>query len=180
MAANRLQIQSAQIFSIDLRGAAPGARTAALDILSVRDADGGICEDPERWARVREDLQRVVVGGEDVGRLIAQRLGGSRLPRRPKPHVETKVVVARGASERETVIDVFCQDHLGALHRIAQAFADQGMSIRLAKVSTQGDRVADGFYVTDAVTKERIQDEARLGAAVAAIKAAIEEGIARS
>ena len=48
--------------------------------------------------------------------------------------------------------DVFCQDHLGALYTISKALSDQGLSISLAKISTEGNRVADGFYVTDAPT----------------------------
>ena len=64
--------------------------------------------------------------------------------------------------------------NLTALYTIARAFADQGMSIRLAKISTQGDRVADGFYVVDAATGSRIEDPERLEGAASAIARAIE------
>jgi [protein-PII] uridylyltransferase len=96
------------------------------------------------------------------------------LPKRPKPKVETKLVIARDASRTETVIDVFCQDHLGVLYTITKALAEQGLSISLAKISTQGDHVADGFYLTDAKTGRRIDDEARLELIKASVRAAIE------
>jgi [protein-PII] uridylyltransferase len=176
LSANRLQILSAQIFSIELLPGPDGkSGEAALDILSLRDADGGICEDPARWARVREDLQRVIIGGADIEALLDQRVRGSTLLKRPKPHVETKIVIAKDASRSENVFDVFCQDHLGALYTIAKAFADQGLTIRLAKISTQGDRVADGFYVTDAATGQKVEDDKRLAKIAEAVHSAIEQ-----
>jgi [protein-PII] uridylyltransferase len=163
LAANSLQILSAQIFSLG---------KVALDVLYVKDADGRICEDPHRWDRVREDLERVIAA-EDVETLLDTRVHGSTLAQRVRPDVETKVVIADDASERETVIDVFCQDHLGVLHAICTALADQGLSISLAKISTEGNRVADGFYVTDAETGEKITDPARLES----IKQAVEQAV---
>jgi [protein-PII] uridylyltransferase len=74
------------------------------------------------------------------------------------------------------VIDVFCQDRLGALHGIASALFDAGLSISLAKISTQGDRIADGFYVTDRDSGKKIEDPERL----AAIKTAVLEAIGRT
>ncbi|MCC7381788.1 MAG: [protein-PII] uridylyltransferase [Deltaproteobacteria bacterium] len=182
LSANRLQIMSAQIFSLDRLGSAGSSDspTVALDILSLRDADGGICEDSARWTRVREDLHQVIFGGADVEQLVSRRLGGSTLRPKHKPHVETKIVTAKDASQGENVFDVFCQDHLGALYTIAKSFAEQGLSIRLAKVSTQGDRVADGFYVTDAITGQKISDEKRLAGIADALKEALNRGIARA
>jgi [protein-PII] uridylyltransferase len=194
LAANSLQILSAQIFSIDAlpeRFRDPGAASPsadydligsagrwlgriALDVLYVKDADGRICDDPVRWDRVRDDLKRVFLGEDEVEELIDARVRGSTLGHRHRPEVETKLVIANDASDTETVIDVFCQDHLGALYTISKALSDQGLSISLTKISTEGNRVADGFYVTDAKTGAKIQDAARFEAIREAVKQAVD------
>jgi [protein-PII] uridylyltransferase len=79
-----------------------------------------------------------------------------------------------GASRSETVVDVFCEDRIGVLHTIARVFAEAGLSIRLAKISTQGDRVADGFYLTDARSGGPVDDPARLAAVRAALMEALD------
>lgn len=202
LAANGLLILSAQIFSVDLltekldsepkpkaaedydlvgEEAAPIKHRAALDVLYVKDADGSICDDPNRWAQVREDLERVFIADEDdLEELIDARVRGSTLAQKHRPEVETKLVIANDASKTETVIDVFCQDHLGALYTITKALADQGLSISLAKISTEGDRVADGFYVTDAQTGEKIEDPARFESIVSEVKKAVRGAKARA
>lgn len=200
LAANSLLILSAQIFSVDLMSpkldgvsrpratqgydlvgedAAPIRHRAALDVLYVKDAGGSICDDPNRWAQVQEDLERVFLAEENVEELIDARVRGSTLAQKHRPEVETKLLIANDASRTETVIDVFCQDHLGALYTITKALADQGLLISLAKISTEGDRVADGFYVTDARTGEKIDDAARFESIVAAVKKAVSGAKAR-
>jgi [protein-PII] uridylyltransferase len=214
MTANRLQILSAQIFSmppmapaIEASGPAKPAQAqpthteddgltydlvvarrassahahpnasdnVAVDVLYLKDENGGICEDPERWTRVREDLLRVVLGEGDVRALLDQRVRGSTLKEKTKPAVKTEIVIANDVSKTETVIDVFCQDRLGALYTISRALADAGLTISVAKISTQGDRVADGFYVTDARSGLKIEDRERLEAIRSGVRAAIEE-----
>ena len=173
LAANRLQILSAQIFSVERGESAPGdavdsetgvsgtydivgasldrrEEELALDVLHVVDHHGGPCDDPARWKAVREDLERVLFGGADVDRLVAERNPPSGLEVRARPPVPVEVRFDSDDGEGETIVDVFGPDRLGALYRIAKAMADAGLSIELAKISTQGDRLADAFYVKDA------------------------------
>lgn len=188
LAANRLQILSAQIYSVsrgdfsqasnefpaemsgtyDLIGTALERREEelALDVLHVVDQDGELCDDPQRWQRFREDLESVVFQGVDVAKLHAERNPPSRLDTRVRPEVPVEIRFNNTDSDSETVIEVFGPDHLGALYRVAKAISDAGLVIALAKISTQGDRVADGFYVhdgqgkkvTDPAQQERVRD----------------------
>jgi [protein-PII] uridylyltransferase len=203
LAAHRLQILSAAIFSIELLpptlsttsrsraadafaeesgvfevvGGVPallGGGRAAVDVLYVKDVDGHLLEDPERYRALRAELTALVAGSVAAASKIGARLASSRLSGRPRPTVRTEVLVVPGASRTETVIDVFCQDRIGVLFTIAQVFAEQGLDITLAKISTQGDRVADGFYVTDARTGGRVDDPARLEAVRQALLLAID------
>ena len=59
-------------------------------------------------------------------------------------------MVDNRASDEYTVIDVYAQDRLGLLHRLAQALFELGLEIHLAKITTNVDQVLDVFYVTEA------------------------------
>ena len=149
----------------------------ALDVLYVKNQAGRIADDSKRWEQIRGSLHEVVLErGELVSVLRARRRSG--LVARHRPTVATKVIISNRDSRTETVVDVFGQDHLGALHTIAQALAAQGLTISLAKISTQGDRLADGFYVTDAETGNKIDDQARISAVKNALGAALERATA--
>ncbi len=165
LAAHRLQILSAHIFSVALvpglaeaglgtetdatyfvvPGDTPPATTGALDVLYLTGEDGQLMDDPGRWAQVMKDLQAVLLNGKDLRTLLPR----SALEPRPRPFVRTEIQPHPDLSATETIVDVFCPDRLGVLYQIARTFGAHGLSIRLAKISTQGDRVADGFYVTD-------------------------------
>ena len=192
LAANRLQIQEAQVFSIEQlaqdadpaignpppgytyelmtlgEGAASRGRVA-VDVLYVRDENDRLCDDPVRWAQLKADLREVVREESTVAKLLEQRRLGSGLGIRHQPAVKTEVVVSNSDSGSETIIDVFGRDELGILYRVAKALADEGLSISLAKISTQGHRVADGFYVTDTATGSKVTDPDR----IASIKRAV-------
>lgn len=189
LAANGLQIWSAQGFSVtaapstpsnvasappaspalaeigthDLVGTSPHRTEDKLvvDVLYVTDEQGSPCEDPERWTRFRRDLEAVMFGERDVDELFEQRRPAPGIAPRARPDVRVEVVFSNDESPTETILDVFGPDGLGALYRIATALARAGLEINLAKISTQGDRVADGFYVVDARSQEKIVDPGR-------------------
>ena len=62
-------------------------------------------------------------------------------------------------STQATIVEVFTRDRVGVLYAITQTLADLGLDISLAKVSTEGEKVADVFYVTRG--GKRITDERR-------------------
>ena len=52
------------------------------------------------------------------------------------------------SSDTCTVFDVFATDTPGLMFALASAIAEQGLTVRLAKISTHLDQVVDVFYVT--------------------------------
>ena len=52
-------------------------------------------------------------------------------------------------SDDFTVIEIFTEDRIGVLFRITYSLHQLGLSIHVAKISTNVDQVADVFYVTD-------------------------------
>ncbi len=56
---------------------------------------------------------------------------------------------ARSAT-RDTFIEVTTRDRAGLLYELAHALQEFGLVVSLAKIKTEGTRVADVFYVTEA------------------------------
>jgi [protein-PII] uridylyltransferase len=141
--AHRLDILGAEVVS---RVAAPSAGEA-LDIFYVKDRGIGGREEPDRWRRIADDLEEVLAGRASVEDLIAARRERSGLPARVTPSVPTEIELDNEVSERFTVLDVYTQDRTGVLHVITRTLSRLGLDIVLSKVATEGDRVADVFYV---------------------------------
>jgi len=59
------------------------------------------------------------------------------------------VLVDHRASEEHTVLEVTTLDRPGVLFIIANTLFELGLSISVAKINTEGTRVADVFYVTE-------------------------------
>jgi [protein-PII] uridylyltransferase len=61
---------------------------------------------------------------------------------------------------------------VGVLYAITHTLAELGLDISLAKISTEGEKVADVFYVTRG--GQRITDAAERDALIARLRAAVE------
>ena len=83
------------------------------------------------------------------------------------------VQIDNEASDNLTIVEVFTEDRIGVLFTMTYALHQLGLSIHVAKISTNVDQVADVFYVTDADGK-KIEDPAR----IEAIRLAIHESLA--
>jgi [protein-PII] uridylyltransferase len=143
--ANRVDILAATITS---RRREDG-RAEALDVFLTRDRYGRPITDAKRWARVEEDLARVVTDQQSVEGLIGERRERSSLPERVVPAVRTEIDVDNQVSADFSVIDVFTQDRLGVLYTITRTLAELRLDIQLSKVATEAARVADVFYVRE-------------------------------
>jgi [protein-PII] uridylyltransferase len=157
LTANRINVLGAVLGHVDV-----GASRLVTDVFYVRDLKGeAIADDDARWTRMLADLRRLLGGTPDpeaVATLIAQRRPRSTLPARVTPGVVTEVKL-HDDSTQATIIEVATRDRVGVLYAITQTLADLGLDISLAKVATEGEKVADVFYVTRA--GRRITDEAQ-------------------
>ena len=72
------------------------------------------------------------------------------MPERASPKVQSQVAVDDRVSSRQTVIEVVARDRPGLLFALSDALYTLGLSIAVAKINTEGTRVADVFYVSEA------------------------------
>jgi [protein-PII] uridylyltransferase len=146
-----------------------------MDTFYVRDLKGAaITDDDARWARLANDLRELLAGAPDPGavaQLIAKRRPKSGMPKRHTPGVITEIKL-HDDSSHSTIVEVMTQDRVGVLYAITQTLADLGLDIALAKVSTEGEKVADAFYVHRA--GERITDPAQRELLIARLRSALE------
>jgi [protein-PII] uridylyltransferase len=68
---------------------------------------------------------------------------------RPAPAVETEIFIDNRSATRHTVVEVITQDRRDLLFWLTAAMHQEEVTIDLAKINTEGERVADVFYVTN-------------------------------
>ena len=105
---------------------------------------------PIELERLSADLRARLEGTVSAEELLERARAVPKWAQRHSPEVETEVGVDNEASDRFTVIDVFTRDQVGVLYCIAHTLHELGLSIALSKVNTEGERVADVFYVQTA------------------------------
>jgi [protein-PII] uridylyltransferase len=132
-----------------------------LDVFRVsHDGHAEVVMADTKWARFRANLNSVLAGDMDVARLVAASQKGT-LPRRRAPKVSTVIQIDNEASEQFNIVEVFTDDRIGVLFDIAYELHQLGLSIHVAKISTNVDQVADIFYVADQ-SGAKVMDSARL------------------
>ncbi len=152
LAAHRVAVVEAQAMT------RPGdGGPEVFDVFRVRRDGREGSEVPPRARRgVERDLRRLLAGEASPEQVI----GREQPPRRRRPAVRTEVRVAP-ARDGRWVVDVFARDRRGLLHAVCRALHEAGASIELARVSTEGERAVDVFYVRcdDGSSDERIVAE---------------------
>lgn len=163
------------VHGMDVLGASinTGLSGRVVDIFRIaHEGDPEVAQRPERWNRMRDALERVLLQGEDVEDMVAK--ARLRPVRRWRPQVPTEILVDNEISDHFTILDVNSQDRVGALYAIANVLYHLGLSIYLAKITTNVDHILDVFYVTDEAGR-KITDPERIEAIRAAIFAGLRE-----
>lgn len=144
IAASRLEVHAAQIHSRQL----PGGGVQAVDLFWVRDRSEGVDAVARALPKLVRDVDAILRGAVDATELAKKR--GSSPLARATPKVRTQVALDQRASPRHTVIEVTTRDRPGLLFTISDALHRLGLTIAVAKINTEGTRVADVFYVGEA------------------------------
>ena len=161
---NRLNILGAEIYT--------SQDDLALDILHVETLDQRAVTDPQVWQRVETVLCDALVDARHVEQVP---LPGRHPLRNQKFDVFVKpphIVINNSHSDTHTILELQAQDGLGLLYRLTRVLYEQDVDIALAKISTEGNRAIDVFYVTDA-DGQKIVEETALEAIRQALLAAV-------
>jgi len=127
----------------------------AIDVFRVSHPDQRIAARSDaRWERIQTTVSRVLNGQIDVEELVAAARRPSALGERVVPRVGTRVEIDNEVSSGFTVVDVYTQDRVGVLFAITNALYHLGVSVHLAKITTNLDQVLDVFYVADAAGRK--------------------------
>ena len=154
LAASRLDVVGAQIYSWN-----NGTRVRALDLFWVRAGSGGAESVRTQLPRIRRDLAELLAGRIAPSELVEKRSTGRGFSR-PAPEVETRIAFDDRATAH-TVLEVITRDRPALLFWLAHTLQQAELTISIAKINTEGDKVADVFYVSDA-EGAKIDDPARI------------------
>ena len=143
VAASRLEVHGAQIHSRTL-----SAGVQAVDLFWVRERGDGLEGVARALPKLGRDI-RAVLAGEIGAKDLAKNRGGGGLRERSSPRVKLQVSIDDRASPRHTVIEILARDRPGLLFAVSDALHRLGLSIAIAKINTEGTRVADVFYVSE-------------------------------
>ena len=102
----------------------------------------------QKWVKFRAVLDGVLDGKIDIASLVGS-FKPSLLFQKRAPKVLTTVNIDNEASDNFTIVEVFTEDRIGVLFTITYTLHRLGLSIHVAKISTNVDQAADIFYVTD-------------------------------
>jgi [protein-PII] uridylyltransferase len=170
LAACKVKVIGAQIYSFEVEG---GAKRA-LDMFWVRA--GQESSNARRLLpKISQYLSDVLGGKTESVDLVRGEKQSMRWNWRPAPAVATEIFIDNRSATRHTVVEVITQDRRDLLFWLSAAMHREEVTIDLAKINTEGERVADVFYVTnrdgsklDAEQVERV--ERRIQATLAMIE----------
>ncbi len=144
LAAAKVKVIGAQIYSFQV----PGGPKRALDMFWVRA--GQESANARRLLRkVEQHLSDILAGKLEAVELVRGEKQSMRWNWRPAPAVETEIFIDNRSATRHTVVEVLTQDRRDLLFWLSAALHREEITIDLAKINTEGERVADVFYVTN-------------------------------
>ncbi|MZH02136.1 MAG: [protein-PII] uridylyltransferase [Nitrospinae bacterium] len=103
-------------------------------------------EDLEVWKDIKNSLSQLFEGKTSLQEMLKTRIRYAG--EQKKMAMVPRVYVEKTAGNPFTEIRVEARDHIGMLYKVSAVFADFGIRIHRAKISTQGDRAIDVFYIS--------------------------------
>ncbi|MBW1852325.1 MAG: ACT domain-containing protein [Deltaproteobacteria bacterium] len=149
LALNNINILSAEIYT--------WRDGIAVDIFKVMNSLDPI-KSKRDWYKIKEDLKRTFTGKLSLTYRLGKKGEPSILSNDKKPARIPRVMVDNGSSDFFTIIEVFADDRVGLLYLLTRTLFDLRLDIRIAKIATKGDQIADVFYVRD-LEGQKVEDK---------------------
>jgi [protein-PII] uridylyltransferase len=110
------------------------------------------------WAKIKEDLKNTITGKLSLVYRLSEKAETSLLSPNKKPAQPARVIVDNESSDFFSLIEIFADDHVGLLYLITHTLFSLRLDIRIAKIATKGDQIADVFYVRD-LEGQKVEDK---------------------
>jgi len=140
ISSHRLNILSAWVF--------PRKDDYCIYIIHVNDSYFMPITDERIWQKVEDEMDRAFQEKLDLDEMIKSRRGRHISKKAHMIKVRTRISLDNKISDLYSVIEVKAQDKVGLLYLITSTLYILGVNIHMAKVSTEGNRAVDAFYVT--------------------------------
>lgn len=127
------------------------SRGEVLDSFTFADPSRNLELNPPEIDRLRQTIERVVLGKLDVTTLLASR-------RRPfaakaKPEIRPAVYFDGEVSDHATLVEINAEDRPGLLFDLASTISQAGCNIEVVLIDTEAHKAIDVFYVTKEARK---------------------------
>jgi [protein-PII] uridylyltransferase len=114
---------------------------------------------PEQtWERVQRNMKDTLAGKLSLAYRLTEKASKTLISKRTKPNRPPHVRFDNASSDFFTIIEVFADDRIGLLYLITRALFELRLDIRIAKIATKADQIADVFYVRD-LLGQKVEDE---------------------
>jgi [protein-PII] uridylyltransferase len=149
MALNNINILSSYIYT--------WRDGTAVDIFRVTRPLDPIHSD-EVWAKIKKDFKNTITGKLSLVYRLSEKAETSLLSPIKKPAQPPRVIVDNESSDFFSLIEIFANDHVGLLYLITHTLFSLRLDIKIAKIATKGDQIADVFYVRD-LEGQKVEDK---------------------
>lgn len=118
-----------------------------VDVLSVTTTHGYDFDRMDWAGAIATDMHIAMEDRQVIRRRLLSKPAPIGEKRRMTPRRDDRVIVDNTSSQECTVVEVHAANRMGLLYDLAATIADFGLSIKRAKISTNGDLAVDVFYV---------------------------------
>ncbi|MEX2130842.1 MAG: [protein-PII] uridylyltransferase, partial [Pseudohongiellaceae bacterium] len=161
-----LNIQNARIFT--------SSNDYCMDTYTVLEGNGKpVGARPDRIAQIIRVLKEYLKDNKSYVKPVGIR--SSRKLKSFGHHVEAEILNSKG--KLFSTLEINCPDQPGILASVGKIFADNGIHLRDARITTLGERVEDLFYITDS-DNQPLHDPALISKLQDEIKTSLEQRFA--
>ena len=109
------------------------------------------------WEKVKRDLRSTFAGKLSLAYRLREKALKNLTYARIKSDRPPQVSINNTTSDFFTLVEVFADDRVGLLYLITRTLFEMSLDIRIAKIATKADQIADVFYVRD-LLGQKVED----------------------